>query len=372
MALWDSVEEETLSPETRRAGSRSGWGRGGCLRWGQACDQQGRAAPGMQGGLGHTCNPGPAWEATSVLLPLSWAPAAVGIHWQWSAEMAGHRRRVMLAGLARELQGSQKLWSQRQMARGLQRGHRPDTQVYSEGSIRGELERSGRERRRARMGLTGRVDVQAGDSHRLSKETSLDLLLRPGVGVKAEGGVRRGEQLAVQLTSGPGEAAVGGTSLPGWHPPATCKLPQSCSREASGILESLPSAQLARSFGTSTFMAVGGIASIGGSPIPKSREAAEIQKGPGHQPVRFPLRRAGLSGHAWRLLFTVNDPQPLGADGKLPSRWTKGRRGGCSLAGTCKLPLTSAAGSASAAPPCPVSFSIPGPAAGIRCSRRWC
>lgn len=154
-------------------------------------------------------------------------------------------------------------------------------QRHSEDQNVGELGGSGGERRRARVGFTDHVEVQVGDSYSLPKKTFLRPLLRPsrlaGVGVKAEGAVKCGEPLAVGQKSGPGEAAVGGTSWPGWYPLATRKPPQSCSSEASWILESLPSAQEARSFGTPTFMAMQGVPLTGGSPIRKSREGAEIQ-----------------------------------------------------------------------------------------------
>lgn len=103
MALWDSVEEKTLHPGDTEGMVTLWLGRGRLPSVGPWARREALATP---------ATPGPAWEATSVLLPLSWALAAVGICWQWSPEMAG---------LARELQGSQKLWSQRQMARGLQR-----------------------------------------------------------------------------------------------------------------------------------------------------------------------------------------------------------------------------------------------------------
>lgn len=86
VALWDSVKEETWRHgghgHTLAGAEEAAFGVARLAtskEWGPRACREALATP---------ATPGPAWEVTSVLLPLSWAPAAVGICWQWSAEMA--------------------------------------------------------------------------------------------------------------------------------------------------------------------------------------------------------------------------------------------------------------------------------------------
>lgn len=90
---------------------------------------------------------------------------------------------------------------------------------------------------------------------------------------------------------------MGATSLPGTHLPLANRLRPAQGKEGSKLnfgVSSIGSG--VRFFGTSTFMAAGGIASIGGSPVPKSREAAEIQKDPTIIPSGSPCQgQVGLA-----------------------------------------------------------------------------